>query len=146
MKGRVGFALLMVLVVLAAGCGGKEGAGIQVESAWMRQSPTVGDSGAAYMVIRNQGESEDTLLAAASSAAAMVELHETMEMEGMMHMAPVAGGVTIPAGGEVELAPGGMHLMFMGLTQELTPGDTVEITLTFAQAGEVVVTADIREE
>jgi copper(I)-binding protein len=55
-----------------------------------------------------------------------------MSMEGgIMRMREIAGGVTIPPGGAVSFAPGGMHLMLMGLRQQLMPETTVAITLTF---------------
>ena len=86
---------------------------------------------AAYMQIRNTGRTPITLVSAASPACEKVELH-TMSMDGgIMRMRELAGGVTISPGGAVSFAPGGMHLMLMGLRQQLMPGTTVAITLTF---------------
>ena len=59
-------------------------------------------------------------------------------------MQPVAR-LEIPAGGSVELKPGSYHIMLIGLKQDLKAGDTIEITLTFEKAGEVKVTAEVRE-
>ena len=47
------------------------------------------------------------------------------------------------AGGSVELKPGGMHLMFIGLKAPLRNGDTFPMTLRFEKAGEVVVTVNV---
>jgi copper(I)-binding protein len=55
-------------------------------------------------------------------------------------MRHLQNGLEIPAGGTVTLAPTGHHLMFPGLKQPLTPGETVKATLTFAHAGSVTVT------
>ena len=86
---------------------------------------------AAYMQLRNTGKTPITLVSAASPVCEKVELH-TMSMDGgIMRMREIAGGVTIPPGGAVSFAPGGMHLMLMGLRQQLMPGTTVAITLTF---------------
>jgi copper(I)-binding protein len=53
--------------------------------------------------------------------------------------------VDIPAGGTLTLEPGSFHLMFVGLREALEPGDTVEVTLSFRDAGSVKVTAQVRE-
>ncbi len=62
----------------------------------------------------------------------------------MMGMQPIAR-LEIPAGGTVELKPGSYHIMLIDLTQELKVGDKIEITLKFEKAGEVKVTAEVRE-
>jgi len=59
-------------------------------------------------------------------------------------MAPVTA-IAVPAGGEATLAPGGLHIMLIDLTRELTPGDEVTLTLTFEKAGDITVTAVVRE-
>jgi len=59
--------------------------------------------------------------------------------DGVMQMRPLPDGLPIPAGGTVELRPGGHHLMLMDLKEALVEGETVEVTLTFETAGEVVV-------
>ena len=64
---------------------------------------------------------------------------------GMMTMVEVAS-VDIPAGGTVEFKPGGYHLMFMDLVGTLTPGQTIDLTLTFAKAGPITVKADVRAQ
>jgi periplasmic copper chaperone A len=56
-----------------------------------------------------------------------------------MSMAPVEGGLEIPAHGSVELGPGATHLMFIGLKQQLKQNDAVAGTLVFEKAGVVTV-------
>ena len=63
---------------------------------------------------------------------------------GMMTMQPV-DSIEVPADGTVALEPGGYHVMLLDVKKELVPGDTIEVTLTFELAGEVTVTADVRE-
>ena len=63
---------------------------------------------------------------------------------GMMKMQPV-DSVPVPAGETVELKPGGFHVMLLDVQKELVPGDTIEVTLRFELAGEVTVTAEVRE-
>jgi copper(I)-binding protein len=140
---RVGAALLIVASLLAA-CAGATGGGIDVTDAWVRSSAMMDRAGAAYMVIVNDGSEADRLLSVSSDVAAIAELHETKELNGVMEMAPVTA-IDVPARGQTELAPGGLHVMLIDLTRELRPGDEVSLTLTFVNAGTITVTAVVRE-
>jgi hypothetical protein len=92
-----------------------------------------------FMSIRNHGAEDDRLVAAASAVAGRVEVHE-MTMEGdVMRMRELADGLPIRAGATVDLVPGGYHLMFMELRRPLVEGATVDVTLTFEEAGEITV-------
>ena len=63
-----------------------------------------------------------------------------MKMDnGVMKMRPVAGGLEIKPGQTVKLDPGGYHVMFMGLKQQLKEGEHFKATLDFAKAGKVDV-------
>lgn len=104
-----------------------------------------GANSAAYMVIRNTGSEPDKLIAASTDVAKTVELHTVVEEGGMMRMRQVEGGIEIPANGEVVLKPGGFHVMLIGLTRDLNAGDKVQLTLTFEKAGQIPVTAEVRQ-
>ena len=95
-------------------------------------------TGAAYMVIVNEGEA-DRLLSASSPAARHVMLHDSAEAEGVMRMEEAETGFEVPEGGELELLRGGRHVMFMGITEPFYDGGTVPLVLTFEKAGEVEV-------
>jgi copper(I)-binding protein len=95
--------------------------------------------GGGFLTITNTGSEDDTLVSATSPAAGEVQLHE-MKMDGdVMKMAELPGGIAVPAGATVTLAPGGLHLMFMGLTGPLVENEAVPVTLTFAKAGAVEI-------
>lgn len=115
---------------------------LSISDAWIRNSSN-GDNSAAYMTITNSGAA-DTLVTVSGDFATMIELHTVSNDNGMMDMHPAKDGVPIPANGTQMLKPGGFHVMIMGLTKELTQGDTVQLTLTFAHAGNVVVPLRIR--
>jgi copper(I)-binding protein len=105
--------------------------GLVVSQPYARATMPGAKVAAAYMQLRNTGKAPITLVSAASPVCDKVELH-TMSMEGgIMRMRQITDGVAIQPGGTVSLAPGGMHLMLMGLRQQLTPGTEVAITLTF---------------
>jgi periplasmic copper chaperone A len=117
---------------------------IVVGGAWVQVSGGQDLPAAGYFVIDNRGSADDTLLSASSPGAASVELHQTVpDMSGMIGMESVAQ-VTCPAGGSVTFAPGGYHLMIMGLTRQLTAGDALELDLVFEHAGTIVVQAAVR--
>ena len=97
-------------------------------------------SSAAYLKITNNGVSDDRLIAAKAAIAQRVEIH-SMEMDnGVMRMRAVDGGLAIAAGESVTLAPGGLHIMLMGLTTDLAPDTKHEIILVFEKAGDVKLT------
>jgi copper(I)-binding protein len=98
-----------------------------------------------YMVIRNTGNEPDRLIAGSADFAGKVEIHE-MKMSGdVMQMREIEGGLEIPAGGEVELKPGGYHVMFMKLGEQLVAGEKRKATLTFEKAGAIEVEFNVEE-
>lgn len=144
---RLFAAVLALWVVLPVSGAPAEESGtrpaIAVIAPWARATAPQAVAGGIFMTLTNTGTVDDRLVTAASPAAARVELH-THEMEnGIMRMHPVEGGIAVPAGGTVELKPGGLHVMLIGLTGPLAEGGRVPLTLGFAQAGEVPVEAEV---
>lgn len=119
-----------------------------VEDAWVRATKGTKDTSmtAAFMSLTNPGDTDITLTSASSATAPMVQLHEmVMGTDGAMMMQQVEGGFVIPAGGHMHLEPGGNHVMMMGLTKELAPGDEVSFTLTFSDGSTQEITAPVKE-
>lgn len=114
-----------------------------VSGAWVRPPMGANLPGAGYLTITG-GSAADALIKASSPIAGEVQIHETMAgMSGMTGMQPV-DQIEIPAGGTVKLEPGGYHLMLMDLKEVPAVGSTVQLTLTFQTAGDVVVQAEVR--
>jgi copper(I)-binding protein len=67
----------------------------------------------------------------------------TMSGGGMMQMRQV-DAIDVPAGGSVELKPGGYHIMLLELAEPLTEGTMVPLTLRFEGFDPVVVEAEVR--
>lgn len=109
-----------------------------ITQAWARATPPGAAVGAAYLTVENRGGADERLLSASSPAAGAVEVHETVEENGMARMRPLAE-VVVPAAGKLEMRPGDAHMMLVGLTAPLKEGDTVPVTLTFESAGSVTV-------
>ncbi len=123
-----------------------EGPQIEISGVWGRPSPMVAGNGAAYMLIENTGAEDDRVIAAYSDVSETVELHDMTMEDGVMKMFHVEDGYELPAGGSVELMPGGKHVMFIGLYEKLEVGQVVTVELEFEKSGKVTVEAEIREE
>ena len=104
---------------------------------WSRAAGA-GGTGAGYLTIVNRGAAADRLVSASSPAARKTELHTHMREGEVMRMREVPG-IEIPPGQSVAFAPGGLHVMLVGLTQALQAGTTVPLTLVFERAGPVQV-------
>lgn len=98
-------------------------------------------AGGGYLRLENKG-SDDKLLSASADVSASVELH-SMSMEGdVMRMRQVES-IALPKGTAVELKPGGLHIMFVGLKAPLKNGEKFPLKLKFEKAGEVTVTVNV---
>jgi len=114
--------------------------GILIEDSYVRSSTAKSATGAAFMVLRNQTDQDDRLIAVQSDAAKRVELHtHTEDADGVMRMTEVTEGIAIAAGGTHTLKRGGDHIMFMGLIDGLDQGEVISVTLTFEKAGDMTV-------
>jgi copper(I)-binding protein len=103
-------------------------------------------TGAIFMTITNAGAAADTLVGAKAAVAKLVEIHE-MKMDGdVMIMAPLAAGLEIPAGGSVDLMPGGYHIMLFGLKQDLMADSSFDLTVHFASAGEITLPVPVMQK
>ena len=114
---------------------------LQIFAPMIRATPPNAGAAGGFLKVKNTGDADDRLVAAQMSAdiAGLVQLHE-MAMDGdVMRMPEVEGGVDLPAGETIILAPGGLHIMVMQLQRPMVTGDSHAITLTFAKAGELVL-------
>jgi periplasmic copper chaperone A len=115
---------------------------LQIDTPWARASIGTARPSAAYVTIRNTGDKADRLVSIETPVAARSEVHEMEEEGGVMKMRP-AGPLEIPPGEEVRLEPGGIHIMLMQLRQPLKEGESIPITFTFRQAGDITMIAPI---
>ena len=99
-------------------------------------------AGGGFLKLENKG-GDDRLLSASAGVSSAVELH-SMSMEGDVMRMRQVDAIELPAGKTVELKPGGLHVMFMGLKAPLKAGDSFPLKLKFEKAGEVTV--DVKVE
>lgn len=120
--------------------------GVHLMQAWLRATPPGATVGAGYGVLHNPGAAPATLVAVESPVAGKVEIHEMREVEGLMQMRRLDEGLSVPAGEQVALAPGGLHLMLMDLRAPLTEGDAVPIRFRFADGEVVELSVPVRRD
>lgn len=137
----VGAALLSCLLLPAVRA---EETNIVVTQTWIRATPGGSRVAGGYLVIENRGAVADKLLSASTGAARKIEIHEMAVTDGVMTMRPVEGGLPILAGSTVKFAPGGLHLMIVGLSAPLVRGDKVPVNLKFEKAGDIAVSFDVQ--
>ena len=133
---------LCAALFLAACDGPPRSSEIHAEGAWARAMPSGGNS-AVYLILENRGDVQDRLEGAETPAASSVEIHESRVDEGIIRMREVEG-IPLPGGESVELAPGGIHLMLVGLPEALVEGDTLRLDLRFQEAGTLVLRVPVR--
>ena len=127
---------IIAIMVLASACSLVSGE-ITVSSPWTRPG-LEGENSAVYFEIAG-GRSPDILLSAMSEIASEVMIHKSiMDEEGTMRMEHQEN-VPIPAGETVKFEPGGLHIMLIGLHQDLVMGEAVELKLLFENTGEVII-------
>jgi periplasmic copper chaperone A len=108
-----------------------------------RATPAGAKVGGAYFTIENRGTAPERLVSVTSEASPVSELHEMAMANGVMTMRPRADGIAIPAGSKVELKPGGLHVMLIGLVTPLVKGEKVKARLVFEKAGPVDVVFNV---
>jgi copper(I)-binding protein len=114
---------------------------VSATAAWTRAAGE-GRTGAGFMTLRNAAAAPDRVVSASSPAARRVELHTHIREGDVMRMRPVPA-IELPPGQEVRLAPGGQHLMMIGLTRPLRQGERVPVTLVLERGGRLEVTLDV---
>ncbi len=110
-----------------------------IEHPYADATPKGAQAGAGFMTIENTGKTAERLLSATVENADRVEIHQMSMEGGVMKMSELPKGLEIPAGGKVELKPGGYHLMLLGLKAPIVSGHRFKGALTFEHAGAVAV-------
>lgn len=116
---------------------------VTATDAWCRPSPNGAKAGGCYVTLT--AATDDRLTGGSTPRAASLQVHEMKTENGMMKMAELTAGLPMPAGQAVALAPGGNHLMLIGLTAPLVAGETVPLTFQFASAPAITVQAQVRQ-
>lgn len=114
---------------------------VQVSGAVCRPTPTGRQMTGCYLTVT--AAADDRLMSVSSPVAGRAEIHESRIENSMMVMYQLRDGLPLPAGQTVELAPGGNHIMLLAVAEPLKAGGAVPLTLTFASAAPVEITAAV---
>ncbi len=107
-----------------------ENTSVHVMAPFARAMPKVVKNGAAFMVLHNVGDTQQTLVGLKSDVAEHVEIHRTQMIDGIMKMQPVKS-IAMASDSFLEFKPGDYHIMLIGLKQELKEGDEFSLSLMF---------------
>jgi copper(I)-binding protein len=136
---RLSAAVLLLGSAIAAAA---EPPKIKVQQAWVR--PTTMPMTAAYMILVASADAPARLIAV-SSPVGRAELHVTQHEGAIVRMRPLPE-LAIAPGQAARLEPGGAHIMLLDLSRPLRQGEVIQLTLTFADAGEVTVDVPVRAQ
>ncbi|UTW55169.1 copper chaperone PCu(A)C [Kordiimonas sp. SCSIO 12610] len=112
--------------------------GLEISQPWARQTGNRTVSAAIYMNVANKGAFLDQLIDVTSDAAERVQVHQSLEQDGIMRMHHVSA-LPIAPNENLAFEPGGYHIMLTRLASPLKEGDIFPVTLTFEKAGDVTV-------
>lgn len=125
-------------------CASAPAGGVVVSGAWVRAAGAGQRASAVYLTLCNSGEGPDRLLGVSTDAAEAAEIHQTRKDEaGVASMAPLES-VDLAPKEDVALAPGGAHIMLIGLKRPIEAGDTVTLTLEFERSAPQTIEAHAR--
>ncbi len=120
---------LLLILALASGAAAAE---LNASAAWARASATGAQVGGVFLTLTNSGVTPVQVVSATCALAANVELHtHQTRLDGTVGMMAVPA-LTVPAQGQLDLKPGGFHIMLIGLTGRLAEGTTFPLSLTTA--------------
>jgi len=136
-------ALLLCGLVSQAALATEAGV-LTIEDAWVRALPPGQPNTAAYLTVINTGGERVTIVGGSADIAKTVEMHSTGEVDGYQRMQQLYE-VPLAPGQSSSFAPGGMHLMLLGLEKMPAPGDRVRLCLTLAVGEQVCTSAEVRK-
>lgn len=116
----------------------------KITDTYIRATPPHTQNSVAFMKISNNSDSALKLISASSDIAERVEIHTHTMSDGMMKMRQV-DAVDIDANAQIELRPGGFHIMFLGIKFALIEGETAKIKLYFSNGEKIIVDAPIKK-
>jgi len=116
---------------------------IAIGHPWTRATPKGAAVAGGYMTISNKGTTSDRLVGGSAAIASQLQVHSMVMEQGVAKMRPVEGGLEIKPGETVELKPGSLHIMLLGLKQPIEKGQKVKATLEFANAGKVDIEYEV---
>jgi len=130
--------------ILSLAAAAQQSSTMVLADAWVRALPPTQTNTAAYVTVTNPGKAAIMITGASSGLAQQVQIHTTREIDGYMRMEQLQD-LSVAAGQSVQLAPGGTHLMLLGLARMPLRGETVPLCLELAAGDKVCTVAEVRK-
>lgn len=134
----------VIAVFFSLSAAAQQSAVVEVADVWVRALPPTQTNTAAYLTIINRGDTGITIVGASADVADKVEIHTTREIDGYMRMEQLQD-LSVAVGESLQLAPGGTHLMLLGLARMPLTGETVRLCLELATGDEICTVAEVRK-
>lgn len=136
---RILLSLALLIVTLSA-----TAAPLNITEAWIKDLPPAVPMRAGYLTMENQATTTVKLTAVESEVFTRIEVHETIEKDGMMSMRPLSP-LVLSANSVIKLAPGGIHLMMMRPKVDIKLGDLVDVTFHFDDGNTQTIQMTVRK-
>lgn len=136
---------VLLLLFIAATSVWSDGPTVRASHIWIREAPLGVKVLAGYFTLENLTDKPLSLVDVSSPDFGSAMLHQSVTKNGVESMLPVET-LAIPAGGSVELQPGGYHVMLMQPKKNLFAGDMVTLMLTFSDKSELAILAPVRRD
>lgn len=137
-------AIASVFLVSLTACSSSTQATPNMTDAWVGSIIVPGMTGM-FGTVNNPGKDPIVLIGGSSPIAESVTIHEVVKDGTVEKMQPLVGGLTIPAGGSVQLKSGSYHIMLEGLKSDIKVGENIEVTLNFQGGQTIKVSAPVKQ-
>jgi copper(I)-binding protein len=149
MKKTLLLIVMGILLLYSCGPAGdghdeEPGTGVEVHDYWVRAALKDGNA-AAYMLLHNHSAEDDALVGVSTDVANAAEIHlSQINADGVMEMTK-QDLIPMPTDVELELQPGGYHIMLIGLKQDLKAGEEITLTLHFTHHEDIIITVPVMD-
>ena len=117
---------------------------IMAHDVYARATPPSAETSALFGHFMNHSDKDRYIVSAETKAVGKVELHDVIMDGEVMKMRQVEK-IKIPANGSVTLKPGSLHIMLFNLAKPLAEGNTIPVTITFANGETQELEAPIKK-
>lgn len=119
---------------------------VKIENAWVRATAPGQKVAGGFMDLT--ADADMTLVGGSSPVSNSLELHFMRMENGVMEMREMKE-IALPKGKTVRLEPGDLHVMFIGLNQQIKPDQKVPLTLrvkgTDGKEQKLAIQAEVRK-
>lgn len=115
-----------------------------ISDAWIPEQPPGAMANAVFLNMNNPTDKPEALVKADAPGFKLVQLHKSIEVHGM-HQMIEQKEIVVPAHGETRLAPVGYHIMLIEPLRRLVAGDTLPVTLTFADGAQETIKVPVKK-